>query len=336
MTKKRAYNLFFIFDFLYLFLITLAFYFTLTLNTNRVIHIPSGSINTIVSYLSSTSYNLNILDNLILRIIGQPQSGWIDLKQTHMTKGDFLYKLTTSKAAMKAITLIPGETSYFFLRDLSKQLNLSLKKLEISYKEHVYKKDGNILAQTYYLPLGMSEDRIIFFLTNYTNRKYEAFSKKVVAHYNKKKWYKYITIASIIQKEAASVEEMPLISSVIHNRLKKNMRLQMDGTLNYGKYSHTKVTRKMIKSDKSDFNTYKIKGLPSNPICAVSFDAIKAAIFPKKTNYLYFVKSKNGKKHIFTTNYKKHKRNIKQNRKIRKKTVTKRKKNIQDLWKSVH
>ena len=341
MKKKSLYNLFFILDFLYLFIISIVFYFTLTINTNRVIHIPSGSVNNIVSYLSSTSYNLNILDNIALRIIGKPQSGWIDLQAKHMTKYDFLYKLTTSKAAMKAIKLTPGETSYFFLRDLSKQLNLDLEKLEKSYKKYSYKTDGNILAETYHLPLGMSEDRVIFFLINYTNRKYKTFSKKVVAHYDKQKWYKYITIASIIQKEAASIDEMPLISSVIHNRLTKQMKLQMDGTLNYGKYSHTVVTKKRIKSDSSDFNTYQIKGLPSSPVCAVSFDAIKAAIFPKKTNYLYFVKSKNNNRHLFTTSYKKHKNNIQQNQiikkpKLRKETVTKKRKSIKNIWKSVH
>ena len=48
---------------------------------------------------------------------------------------------------------------------------------------------------------------------------------------------------------------MPKVSSVIYNRLKKDMPLQMDGTLNYGKYSHIKVTPKRIKTDKSGFNT---------------------------------------------------------------------------------
>ena len=48
------------------------------------------------------------------------------------------------------------------------------------------------------------------------------------------------------------------------------MRLQMDGTLNYGKYSHVKVTPERIREDNSTFNTYKHKGLPSSPIGAVS------------------------------------------------------------------
>lgn len=346
--KKIKYNLLFILDFLYILFISAVFYFTLTLQTSRVIHVPSGSINSIITYLSSTSYNLNILDNIALRLLGSPQKGWIDLKNTHLTKGDFLYQLTTSKAALKTVTLIPGETSYFFLEQLSKELNLSKKKLEYHYNQHKYKLDGNILAESYSIPLGMTESRVIYFLIDYSNNQYKKYSKKIFSHYDKKKWYKYLTIASIIQKEAASIKEMPLVSSVIYNRLKKGMKLQMDGTLNYGKYSHTIVTSKMIRNNRTNYNTYKIKGLPSNPVCAVSFDAIKAAIKPARSDYLYFVKAKNGKKHIFSKKYKTHKYNIKKQKKRTKKKVTKKvkksksvkkqstKRTIKNIWQSVY
>ncbi len=103
---------------------------------------------------------------------------------------------------------------------------------------------------------------------------------------------------------------MPLVSSVIQNRIKKGMKLQMDGTLNYGKYSHVKVTSSMIKEDKSTYNTYLYGGIPPAPVCNVSFDAIRAAIFPAESNHLYFMKSKNGS-HDFTCNYSTHLTNIK-------------------------
>jgi UPF0755 protein len=84
----------------------------------------------------------------------------------------------------------------------------------------------------------------------------------------------------------------------------------MDGTLNYGKFSHVKVTPERIKNDLTSFNTYKHKGLPSSPIGAVSIASIKAAIKPAKTDYLYFMKNKQGV-HDFTNTYKKHRKNIK-------------------------
>ena len=103
---------------------------------------------------------------------------------------------------------------------------------------------------------------------------------------------------------------MPKISSVIYNRLKKDMPLQMDGTLNYGEYSHTKVTPKRIKEDKSPFNTYLNRGLPPYPVSSVSIEAIKSAIHPAKTDFLFFVKNKNGT-HSFSKTYKEHLKNIK-------------------------
>ena len=83
----------------------------------------------------------------------------------------------------------------------------------------------------------------------------------------------------------------------------------MDGTLNYGKYSHIKVTPERIRKDTSRFNTYKHKGLPPSPIGAVSFDAIIAAIKPAQTDYLYFMKNNQGT-HDFTKSYSTHRRNI--------------------------
>ncbi len=292
------------------FVIVLSFYFTQEVNTSRVIFIPKGSSNAIISHLDKNNYEVNVLDKLALRIIGKPQSGWIDLKTTRMSKIEFLYKLTTSKAALRKVTLIPGETYFFFLQNLADTLHISTFKLFETYSRLAYKKDGNIIADTYYLPLGMNEEQLIIYLLSISQEKYEKLSNKIFGQYNQKNWYKYIIIASIIQKESASKDEMPKVSSVIYNRLKKNMKLQMDGTLNYSKYSHIKVTPSMIKNDTSTYNTYKYMGLPKDPICAIEFESIKAAIFPAQSNYLYFMKSNDGTKHNFASSYSKHKKNI--------------------------
>ncbi|MEA3498156.1 MAG: endolytic transglycosylase MltG [Campylobacterota bacterium] len=305
-------------EFILVLAVILSFYLTFEVKTQRVIYIPQGSTNSIISYLDKKNYDVNYLDKILLRFIGQPQSGWIDLKSQNMTKIEFLYKLTTSKAALKKITLIPGETYYFFLQELAQKLNISTYKLFDQYSIHAYKKDGNILADTYYLPIGMDEKQLIQHLFKITDNRYKQISKKIFGIYNKKNWYRYITIASIIQKESASKGEMPLISSVIYNRIDKNMKLQMDGVLNYSKYSHTKITPKMIKEDESEYNTYKNKGLPQNPVCAVELAAIKAAIFPTKSDYLYFVKSYDGTKHNFSSSYKTHKQNIRKLKKANK------------------
>ena len=319
-----------------------------------MIFIPKGSTNYIISYLDKTHYSLNFLDKIVIESLGYPQSGWIDLKSTKMTKFDFLYRLTTSKAALVNITLVPGETYYFFLKEVSQKLKIPQTILFQTYFKLAYKKDGNILSQTYSLPIGMNSSDLLKYLFNYTNNKYKKYSLKIFGHYNKDKWFRYITLASIIQKESASKDEMTKISSVIYNRLNKNMKLQMDGSLNYGRYSHTTITRNMIKNIDNDYNTYKYKGLPTNPVCAIEFASIKAAIFPSKTDYLYFVKSKDGTKHIFSKDYKTHKKHIKQlikytkykksksikikkhYKKLHKPTTKQKRKSIKELWKSVY
>jgi len=300
-------------EFILIAVVALLFYFNLVVvSPKQVVYIPKGSTSSIINYLNLKRYSLNFIDKIAIYILGYPQNGWIDLKQLKMSKADFLYKLTTSKAALKNITLIPGETYYFFIKYVAKELNLNPNKILFYYDKYKYKRDGNILAQTYSLPLGMSEEELILYLFKYTNKQYQKFGKKIFGIYNRKNWFKYIAIASIIQKEAASINEMPIVSSVIYNRLKKNMKLQMDGTLNYAQFSHTKITPKMLRKDTSIYNTYLYKGIPSSPVCAVNFNAIKAAIFPVKTTYLYFMKATGGKKHIFSTSLRGHNNAIRQ------------------------
>jgi UPF0755 protein len=224
------------------------------------------------------------------------------MKKEKMTKFDFLYRLTTSKAALKKITIIPGETDYFIYKKTANKMKykyLKCKNIPYSF----------IYPDTYYLPYGFTKKETCNYLYKVSLKKHKKLAKRIFGYWNFKKYYHYLIIASIIQKEAKNKYDMKLISSVIYNRLKKRMRLQMDGTLNYGKYSHIKVTSKMIRTDNTRFNTYKYYGLPSKPVCVVSMPAIIAAIFPAKTDYLYFVRV-NGR-HIFTKSYTKHLENVK-------------------------
>ncbi len=271
---------------------------------------PKGSIASIIAQLTKKGYDLSVIDTTILRFIGTPKTGWVHLGKNRLNRIDFLYKLTNAKAMIHKVTLIPGETSELFFEALAKNLKLDTKKLKKYYLEFSPYPEAGIYADTYYVPYGIKEKHLMHFLVRESNKKYKNISQKIYGNYSQKQWLKVLTIASIIQKEAANNKEMPLVSSVIYNRLKKRMRLQMDGTLNYGKYSHVKVTPERIRSDLSSFNTYKHKGLPNSPIGSVSLSAIKAAIKPARTDYLYFMKNSKGV-HDFTTTFKAHRKVIK-------------------------
>ncbi len=242
--------------------------------------------------------------------MGSPQSGWIHIGENELNRIDFLYKLTNAKAVINKVTLIPGETSEIFFESLAKEFKLDKAKLQKYYNAFSSYPEAGIYADTYYVPYGIKEKHLMHFLVRESEKKYRSFSEKIYGNYDKQQWEKVLVTASIIQKEAANNEEMPLVSSVIHNRLKKGMRLQMDGTLNYGKYSHVKVTPERIKNDTSSFNTYKHKGLPKSPIGAVGITAIKAAIKPARTTHLYFMKNKKGT-HDFSDSFKAHRKNVK-------------------------
>jgi len=294
-------------------IITFAFYTTLPVKTTKTLLVPQGSITHIITQLTKQGYALSGIDKYLLVLMGQPQSGWVNIGSTELNRIDFLYKLTTAKAKMEQVTLIPGETKELFLEMLADDFQLNYLKLNTYYNTFSKYPEAGIYADTYYVPYGISEKHLMYFLTTESDKKYAEISKKVYGTYREKQWLNILISASIIQKEAANANEMPIIASVIVNRLKKGMPLQMDGTLNYGKYSHIKVTPERIKNDTSRFNTYKHKGLPYSPIGAVSLDALKAAIKPAKTSYLYFMKNAQGV-HDFTDSYKKHRKNIKKAR----------------------
>ncbi len=274
-----------------------------------MLYVPQGNISQIITHLKDKKIDLTFIDKYIIRFIGYPQQGWIDIGASKLSHADFLYRLTKSKAALVEVTLIPGETTYFFLNELSSQLNLNRQKLQKYFDKYAPIREGAIIAETYKLPLGITEKKAIKILLYRSRQQMIRWSKKIFGTFEEKKWLHFVTLASVIQKEAASIEDMAMVSSVIHNRIKKGMRLQMDGTLNYGKYSHTKITAKRIKEDASGYNTYKYGGIPPYPICNVSIDAIKAAIFPAKNDFLYFVLGKDGKHH-YTRYYSTHRRNI--------------------------
>jgi UPF0755 protein len=299
----------YIFEIVLIIFLSLIYHLNQYIYTSNVVYIPKGSINKIISHLKHQNYDISKLDSYLLRIIGTPQSGWVNINARYLSKGDFLYRLTTAKAAIRDITLIPGETTYIFLNQLSKNLNLDREKLQKVYDSKTKIKEGAFVPNTYKIPLGINERELITILLNKSSYQMKKLSQKLFGTYNEKKWFRYVAIASVIQKESASIEEMPLVSSVIYNRIRKGMKLQMDGTLNYGKYSHQRVTPKRIREDTTVFNTYLHKGIPAIPVCNVSFDAIRAAVFPAKTSYLYFMKNKNST-HDFTSNYSTHLHNI--------------------------
>jgi UPF0755 protein len=292
-------------------LVSIAFYITIPINiTTDTLKLPKGSITNTIKHLQNRGLKLSKIDIYLLDTLGQPKHGELNIGTGVINRIDFLNKLTTASEAINIITLIPGETRPIFLKEIAKTYKLDYKKLDNYYSKYSYYKEAGIIPDTYHVPKGIREEKLISFLVKLSEKRYQKLATQYLKKYDKKEWLKYLTIASIVQKESANSEEMPIVASVIYNRLKIDMALQMDGTLNYGEYSHTKVTPERIKNDKSGFNTYANRGLPPYPVCSVSIEAIEASLKPATTQYLYFMKNQNGV-HDFTNSYKEHLNNIK-------------------------
>ncbi len=114
------------------------------------------------------------------------------------------------------------------------------------------------------------------------------------------------TMASIVEKETGQKKERPKISSVFHNRLRRKWKLQTDPTVIYGllpKFNGN-ITKKDLRNPHK-YNTYRHKGLPPGPIASPGLAALRAALYPLKTSYMYFV-AKNDGSHVFSRTLREH------------------------------
>ncbi len=172
--------------------------------------------------------------------------------------------------------------------------------------------EGFLFPDTYDMFIGESTSSIVKrFLDNFNEKwtdKYDARAKELGFTTTE-----IITIASIIQKEAAGTAQMADISSVIHNRLQKSTNyptLQCDSTALYVT-NHLKDVFGDAKASPylEEYDTYMCLGLPKGPICNPGLDAIHAALYPSDTDYLYFCHDKNGNVYYAVTDFE-HQQNV--------------------------
>ena len=188
------------------------------------------------------------------------------------------------------------DTDFTYLKDIT---NVS---------DRYYKLEGYLFPDTYDFYIGEAPKSVISkFLNNFDNKivlhkeKYFSNSKKsTLVDEAAETGYstdEILTIASIIQAEAASRDDMYIISSILHNRLKYGAeygvsKLDCDSTMYYPYRKEADVPESIRSSFHSSYNTYTFDGLPAGPVCNPGIEAIKAAINPSETDYLYFCHDK--------------------------------------------
>jgi UPF0755 protein len=129
-------------------------------------------------------------------------------------------------------------------------------------------------------------------------------------------WTTGLTMASIIQRETASKDDMPLIAGVMWKRLELGMKLEIDATVQYARGKTeagwwSPLQPGDIRNIDSPYNTYKYPGLPPSPISSPGLDAIEAVLHPAETDCLYYLHDHNQQIHCART-FEEHKANIEQ------------------------
>lgn len=228
--------------------------------------------------------------------------GTYELKAIYDYKA-LVKKMTSGSAAMvtKKITFPEGYTmrqifkklnaegvcDYDELMDAAANSTFNYSFLEGTEKGDANRLEGFLFPDTYEFYEGMPAATAI-------NKLLEVFHYKMTAEmleWQEESGYtmrEIVTIASMIEKEAANDTERYTIASVIYNRLKKDWPLQIDSTTLYEYPDHEGApTAEMLAKD-SPYNTRISKGLPPSPICSPGITSIRAALQPSSTNYMYY------------------------------------------------
>jgi len=164
--------------------------------------------------------------------------------------------------------------------------------------------EGYLFPDTYLLPKSFSASSILWQMRNRLNAMLpiaiETRMKELQLNF-----HQVLTLASLVEMEAAKKEERAIIAGVFYNRLKRKMKLQTDPTVSYGIENFSGRIRKVHLRTAHPYNTYINSGLPPGPISSPGKQSIIAVLWPAQHDFLYFV-SKNDGTHEFCKNLKCH------------------------------
>ncbi|MBI4119744.1 MAG: endolytic transglycosylase MltG [Parcubacteria group bacterium] len=171
--------------------------------------------------------------------------------------------------------------------------------------------EGVYFPNTYLVPKADSGDAVAKRMMDGFNEELAKYAGDLMEQ--NIKWTTAVKIASLIQREAAGGDDMPVISGIIWNRLLRGMKLDIDATIQYARGSAQAGWWPPVKSDDkkidSPYNTYLYAGLPPTPIDNPGTKAIKAAISPQDTKCFFYLHDAERKIHCAAT-YEEHLKNI--------------------------
>ncbi|HET7586911.1 MAG TPA: endolytic transglycosylase MltG [Gammaproteobacteria bacterium] len=236
---------------------------------------------------------------------------------THATTATLLDKLVSGDIVLHSFTVIDGWTFHGLLRRLENNPLIKHTLAGLSDEEIMARighpgelPEGRFFPETYSFPRGTTD---LAFL----KRAYELMQQHLQKAWENRDpsmsldtMYKSLILASLVEKESGTLEELPRVAGVFVRRLRKGMRLQSDPTVIYGlgKEYDGNITLHDLRTD-TPYNTYTRRGLPPTPIALPSLAAIHAAMHPAQGDALYFV-SKGDGSHKFSATLAEHRQAV--------------------------
>ncbi len=167
--------------------------------------------------------------------------------------------------------------------------------------------EGYLFPDTYRFARGLPAARVVDALVRRFRAVADALGPEAEARgFDLHRW---VTLASVVEKETGAAAERPLVAAVFHNRLQRGMRLQSDPTVIYGVEGFDGDLRRADLVRDTPYNTYTRAGLPRGPIANPGRASLEAVLRPAAVPYLYFV-SRNDGTHVFSVTYDEHRRAV--------------------------
>ena len=162
----------------------------------------------------------------------------------------------------------------------------------ISNPEQRYiKLEGYLFPDTYEFYIGETADSVVKkFLNNFKNKWTDNYAQ--LAQQRRLSVDQVIRLASIVEKEAAEAD-MPVVASILHNRMAANMKIECDSTKTYISSNKSGLTQEQIDAYNALYDTYICSSLPVGAICNPGIDAIEAVLNAPDTDYYYFIHDAN-------------------------------------------
>ncbi|HSW48361.1 MAG TPA: endolytic transglycosylase MltG [Candidatus Saccharimonadales bacterium] len=190
-------------------------------------------------------------------------------------------------------------------QEIADKLKESVSTYDQSWRGQLNLNEGYLFPDTYSFPQDVTIDQVIGIMRTNFEKKYSEIKNVQNSSLSKTQ---IVILASMVEREAKNPEDRPLVASVLLNRLKLGMPLQIDATiqyvLGYQPIEKTWWKKEITYADlkiNSSYNTYTNTGLPPGPISNPGLDVLNAVVNPAQTNYIFYVSDKQGRNHYAAT-----------------------------------